>query len=278
MFKKYNILIVQVKRISWVALLLFCLASCRDTFEHSPYSAQVPEEYSNQRQANFDKLNLAMPDPSDSSAFKIALISDSHTWFDHLEDAIDAVNKDNEISFILHGGDMTDGGMLMEYLLFQEIMNKANAPFFTVVGNHDCLANGLEIYEDMFGPDEYTLIAGNCKFIFFNDISWELEHRELNFSWLTDELSDHYKYSHVFVVAHIPPYSDSFTSLQEHAYTVIMDTNDVSISVHGHMHGYSLTDFYDDGMKYMTIGSVSERYYITMSIDPDTVRMEKVHF
>ena len=262
----------------WILLILIPINSCRDTFDHSVYSAEVPKEFEHLRQANFDKLLEAMPKPEDTAGFKIALISDSHTSYNDLYDAIDAINSDSDIKFILHGGDMTDGGMLAEFLLFQELMSLAQPPYFSVIGNHDCLANGLGIYEDMFGPEYYSFVAGNCKFIFFNDVIWELEFREPNYFWLQDELRAHNAYSHVFVIAHIAPFSDSFTPLQQEAYRTIMDTSNVAISIHGHHHDHSYNDYYDDGTIYMTIGSVAKRHYLTLDISTDTVNMTRIPF
>ena len=256
---------------AWILLLIYFLSSCRDTFDHTIYSAEVPEEYKNLRAKNFQRLIAYMPDPSDTSSFKIALISDTHTYYDDLHDAIDDINKDADVKFILHGGDMTDGGLLAEFLLFQNIVSNSSRPYFTVIGNHDCLANGFDIYENMFGPENYSFVSGNCKFIFFNDVIWELEFREPDYYWLSDELSDHENYSHVFVISHIAPYNHSFTPLHITAFTSLMDSAEVNISIHGHHHDHAFNEYYDDGVMYMNIGSVSKRYYVTLDIKPDTV-------
>jgi 3',5'-cyclic AMP phosphodiesterase CpdA len=263
---------------TWIILLALLLSSCKDTFDHSVFSAEVPSEYRDVRANNFQKLQKEMSNPEDTASFKIALISDSHTQYDDLQDVINAINMDPDIKFILHGGDMTDGGMLGEFLLFQEIMQQLRQPYFTVIGNHDCLANGLGIYEDMFGPEYYSFVAGNCKFIFFNDVIWELQFREPDYFWLREELANHGNYSHLFVVAHIAPYSDSFTPLQQEVYTTILDTSNVNISIHGHHHDHGYNEYYHDGVMYMTIGAVAKRYYVTLAISPDTVIMERIRF
>lgn len=262
---------MRIIKWAWILILFFPISSCRDTFDHSMYSAEVPEEFKNLRIKNFQRLLAFMPDPEDTTSFKIALISDTHTYYNDLQDAINDINKDPDIKFILHGGDMTDGGLLAEYLLFQGIISLSSRPYFSVIGNHDCLASGFGIYEEMFGPENYSFVSGNCKFIFFNDVIWELEFREPDYFWLMNELSDHENYSHVFVIAHIAPYNHSFTPLHITAYTSLMDSSDVNISIHGHHHDHGFNDHYKDGVMYMNIGSVSKRYYVTLDIKPDTV-------
>ena len=157
-------------------------------------------------------------------------------------------------------------------------MRKTSKPYFTVIGNHDCLASGFEIYKEMFGPDDYSFTAGKCKFIFFNDIIWELEFREPDYFWLLDELMDHNAYTYVFIIAHIAPFSDSFTPLQQQAYITLADTNNVTLSIHGHHHEHFYREYYDDGVLYMTIGAIAKRYYVTLDIRPDTMIMERIRF
>lgn len=259
-------------------LMLIILSSCQKTFDYSVYSAKVPSEHQNSRAINFSKLDEMKDELNNADSFKIVLISDSHTKYDDLDNGIRAINEDPTIKFLIHGGDMTDGGMLREFLNFKSIIDKATQPYFTVIGNHDCLANGYGIYQDMFGPDDYSFTAGNCKFIFFNDVIWELEFREPDYFWLMDELADSENYNHVFVISHIAPFSDSFTPLQQAAFTSILDSNDVEISVHGHHHDHSFSKYYGDDVYYMTIGSIDKEQYVTLNILPDTVIMERIRF
>jgi Icc protein len=184
-----------------VVILLFIpfFISCDKFFEYSPYSATVPEKMENTTAGNLDEIKELELDQPSLSKFKIAFISDNHLNFNDLDDAVDAINQDDEVLFTIHCGDMTDGGMLAEYIIYRNVVEKLHHPYLTVIGNHDCLANGEIIYQSMFGKENYTLQFQGNKFIFFNDVIWELNDREPDFLWLQNELSDHDSYHHVSV-------------------------------------------------------------------------------
>jgi len=267
-----------IKAFISVIVIIMVLSSCRKVFDYSIYSAYVPVEYRDIKGDNLQKLENQIPDSISKNKLCFALISDSHSYFDDLEDAVVAINQDSDVELLIIGGDVTDGGILDEYMIFRHIMDQSIHPYFTVIGNHDCLANGFSIYNEIYGEDDYVLTVANCKFVFFNDIVWELNNREPDYFWLNDQLANSEEIQHTFVIAHIPPYSDSFTPLQEYAYTSLLDSNNVRMSINGHNHDYYFGQKYDDGVDYLVIGSVDNRHYIKVTVDYELVTMERVRF
>lgn len=262
-----------------VGIVIFSgLISCQKTFDYSVYSAYVPVEYRDTRSLNLEELTKKEGNSANKEKVCFALLSDSHAYFDDLEDAVLTINNDKDIELILVGGDITDGGMLDEYLIFRFIMEQSVVPYFTLIGNHDCLANGYTIYQEIYGPDDYVLEYKNCKFIFFNDIVWELNNREPDYFWLMQELTNTSEEDNLFVLAHIAPFSDSFSPLQRLAYTSLMDTNNVQLSIHGHHHQYYYGEHYNDSVMYMNIGSVDKRHYIKITVENNSYNMERVKF
>ncbi len=268
--------------ISKVLLIVFMVlisSSCIKTFDYSIYSAYVPVEYRNTRESNFNKLKETnLNDTINTKTLNVALISDPHYSYNNLEDAVYSINEHEEIDIIIAGGDLSDGGILEEFLLFKYVMEQATVPYFTVIGNHDCLANGYPIYQELFGPDNYTLRIANCKFVFFNDIVWELNVTEPDFFWLKSQIFDKGNAEHLFVVTHIPPYSDSFSPLQQLAYVTMVDSAKVDLSISGHLHHHYYGDYYGNGNKYMTIGAVSKRHWVKLNIDEDSINVERIEF
>jgi len=260
------------------SIIISSLFSCQKTFDYSVYSAYVPVEYRATRLINLEKLTHKETDSTNNNKVCFALLSDSHSYFDDLEDAVLAINKDKDVELILLGGDITDGGMLDEYLIFRFIMEQSEVPYFSVIGNHDCLANGYTIYQEIYGTDDYVLVYKDCKFIFFNDIVWELNNREPDYFWLKEQLTNTNSEENLFVLAHIAPFSDSFSPLQRYAYTSLMDTNNVLLSIHGHHHQHYYGEYYNDSVMYMNIGSVDKRYYIKITVENKTYDMERVRF
>ncbi len=254
--------------------LLLATAACERLFEFTPYSSNVRHERLNTHSKNLKKLHRIESQTTGRDTFKIGLISDSHTYFNSLAEIIDLINDEGDIDLVLHGGDMTDGGMIAEYNILHQLMHDLKAPYFTVIGNHDCLANGRLIYNDMFGPENYSFVFKNCKFIFFNDIIWELNNAEPDYFWLKDELFSNAQYDHVFVIAHIPPWSDQFTPLNTNAYRMLMDSAKVSMSIHGHHHDHYFGNYFGDSIPYLVIGSPGKDTWCTLTVTPDTLILE----
>jgi 3',5'-cyclic-AMP phosphodiesterase len=260
-------------------VITFLLFSCEQVFDYSIYSAKVDTKDKDIRKTNFEKLKPLQDNMTDTSSFSIALLSDSHTYYDELSSTVDQINTEKGISFVLHGGDMTDGGILAEYRLFRTIINKLNRPYFTVIGNHDCLANGKKIYNEMFGQDNYTLEFAGCKFIFFNDVVWETHYTEPDFGWLAEQLLSKDEFRHVFVVAHIPPWDDQFTPLYSMAYETMLDSAKVDLSIHGHMHSFNYpANGNAKNPEYLIIGSPSKHAYVRIDIKQDTIIVNKIDF
>lgn len=254
------------------------IVSCQKVFDYSIYSAYVPEAYRNTRKKNIDKLIQKAEISADIDKVCFALISDPHSGFDDLEKVVKTINNDKEIEFIIIGGDITDGGILDEFLIFRYIMEQSEIPYFTVIGNHDCLANGYSIYKEMYGPDDYVLTYKNCKFVFFNDVVWELDHREPEFFWFKDQLTNTEDDQNLFAISHIAPYAESFTPLMEYAFTTIIDSSNALLSIHGHHHFYNYSDYYDDGNHYLVIGSVAKKHYIKITVENNSQTMERIMF
>lgn len=264
--------------LSLCLLFVLLLVSCDKWFEYTPYSADVPEKMERTTAHNLSFLREKEAGMDPGSSFKIALISDSHLNFDDLHDAIDRISEEEDICFVIHGGDMTSGGMLSEYMIFWNIADKLDLPYFTTIGNHDCLANGEQIYTSMFGDPNYTFEFQQNKFIFFNDVNWELNNREPDYLWLNAELADAANFRNVFVITHIPPWTDQFTPLQSIVYRMLIRDAGVGISIHGHQHDPWFGDNYHDSTLYMVIGSVDKRGYYELNIEPDTFWIKHVSF
>jgi 3',5'-cyclic AMP phosphodiesterase CpdA len=65
--------------------------------------------------------------------------------------------------FVIHGGDISDFGLTKEFLWMRDIMNGLKAPYVVIIGNHGCLANGTEIYRKIFGEENFSSLADDCK-------------------------------------------------------------------------------------------------------------------
>lgn len=255
----------------WMLILLtLTLSGCDKLFEYSPYLAKVPNTESNTTAKN---LHLLAQDSSQSDNFTFAVLSDCHYHYDKLATVIDHINQTENIQFVLFGGDIADQALLKEYELFHGLMDQLNKPYFVVIGNHDYNSNGELIYDQMFGERNFSFEYANNLFIIFDDIVWE-SNSTPDFNWLEQELTTEKPYNHIFVATHMPPSNDQFTKDMENEYRNIMANKHVSMSIHGHEHRYSLSNYYGDGVMYLVSPWLKAPEYCSVTCTPESIKVE----
>ncbi len=247
-------------------LMIICLCTiffgCKKTFEYSPYSGETDKTYTELRTSkNIDKI---IATNVENDRFKVAFLSDTHYFHDELEDAVEHINADNSISFVVICGDLSDQGMQKEYTYLYEQGLRLNKPILTVIGNHDYLANAEDIYATMFGPVNYTLDFHGYRFIFFDNVFWE-KNATPDFSWLNAQASAAVtENKKPILISHIPFFGDQYDSTSREKHLQIVRNNNISLSVHGHQHTYSYTQI-GDNSKCLVVPSIGKKSYCIVS-------------
>ena len=145
-------------------LAALVLIGCHHVFEFHPYDGRFGGA-TNINATNIKKIEQAC---NDKDTLRVAFVSDSHGWFSDLRKAVTDINKRTDIDFVVHAGDLTDCGTTREFERTRDIMNDLKVPYVAMIGNHDFLGTGNQIYEAMFGPVDFVLIAARVKFLFLN--------------------------------------------------------------------------------------------------------------
>jgi Icc-related predicted phosphoesterase len=161
-------------------------------------------------------------------------------------------------------------------------MGQARIPYVTVIGNHDHLSNGGKIYQQMYGPLNYSFTFHQVKFIAWDNVEWESE-KETDYNWLQqaleinrDEATNEF-YHHVIPFSHIPP-TDGQMEDDREKFHALLKEHQVKLSVHGHRHTFSMRELYGDGIQYVTVGSPQKRNYAEIAITPDTIVVSKIDY
>jgi Predicted phosphohydrolases len=208
------------------------------------------------------------------NAFKFAFITDVHYFYNSLSTVIDDINNNDDILFVIVGGDMTEQAVLKEYDIFYDMIEKIKKPYLTVIGNHDYKSNGSTIYNAMFGAKNYSFNFNNNKFILFDNIIWE-SNKIPDFNWLSKELENTDSFNQVFVLAHIPPYGDQFTEELETQYRSIMAGNNVDLSIHGHRHKY-IYDPNTAAVSYLAVPALKKPEYCIINVANNAFNIELI--
>jgi 3',5'-cyclic-AMP phosphodiesterase len=268
---KYN----YFRRLTLTSLTasLLLLQAC-DKFEYSPYEIRLRD---NERELNQKNINRILEQNiAEDATITFALISDTQGYYKDTETIVTHLNNLDGVQFVLHNGDITDFGLLKEFRLINERLGKLNAPLVTVIGNHDAVNNGMQLYKEMYGPYNFSFVAGHSKFIFINTNFWEFNGAAPDLNWLESELSDRDAYKQVFVLSHIPPTSSAFGEANAARYRELMNKYKVSMSIHGHNHSFETYQMEEGGTRYMNVGEADDQEFILMRVSGTNVSFERI--
>ncbi|UCD18239.1 MAG: metallophosphoesterase [Candidatus Zixiibacteriota bacterium] len=259
-----------------LALSIPVFVSC-DIFEYSPYQANLEDSHRDVTARNLTLIRQLEPESPED--FSFALIADNHSAYDELLDAVLHVNANQSASFVLHVGDLTEMGLLKEYHWAREILDRLDVPYLTVIGNHDCLANGVKIYSEMFGSLNYSFTFQKAGFVLANTNAWEFSSNVPDYSWLDSVLADYASFDVTIVVAHVPPWGDQLCrDGHQEKYAHLLTENGVSLSIHGHTHGFFCGEYYKDGVTYLTIDNLDDRNYCIVTVKGGMFEIERIFY
>lgn len=108
---------------------------------------------------------------AERDTIRFAVISDTQRWYDLTHTLVDHLNgiaKELRIDFVLHCGDLTDFGAEKEYEWMRRELERLQLPYVCLLGNHDCLGRGQRVFEQMFGPVDFSFNASFVHFVCLN--------------------------------------------------------------------------------------------------------------
>jgi 3',5'-cyclic-AMP phosphodiesterase len=203
----------------------------------SPYDTSLSDDESNLTAKNIRKLAAVdRPPVSAGEPLSFAFVSDTHDGYNEFDRITAAINARKDVELTLHGGDVTDLGMKIEYLWAHESLSSLRAPFFVAPGNHDGLANGRILYSKMFGPTNFELTYAGIHFVVINTNTLEWNMAEPDLAWIERAVNSP-GHSATIVLSHQPPHSKPHLSDDVgDRLTEILERAGVSLYLYGHYH------------------------------------------
>ena len=262
----------------FAALLLSILSSsCKKLFSYNANEIQIEEKDRNQNIKNIERLQSK----EQKDSFRFVVISDCQRFYEEIDEFVGKINRYPDISFVVLNGDITDFGLRAEYLWISQRLQKLSFPFLVVIGNHDMLGNGRELYKQMFGPENFGFSYSGYKFIALNSNSQEVGHNGSlpDTSWLQQELSSTPSQEKIFVFAHLAPFSGDFDRSLEQAYVKILASNgNVAYSIHGHEDISYLGQPYGPPVNYLVANSIKEESFVLINVNSNDITVEEIFF
>lgn len=261
-------------------ILLFCmtLVGCKDWFDYHPYDARFDGE-SGINAKNIGRIRQAC-DGKDT--IRMAFVSDTHGWYGDTKDMVADINRRDSIDFVIHGGDLTDCGTTREYEWVRDVLAGIRVPYVAMIGNHDFLGTGNEVYSVMYGPVDFSFIAGRVKFVCLNTNATEYDYLAAvpNFDFMGKQLTeDSALFDKTVVCMHARPYSEQFNNNVANAFEYYVNRfPGIMFCVNGHDHCLQTEDIYGDGLVYYGAPNIEKRSYFLFTITPTGYSHEVIRF
>ena len=258
-------------------MIILSLSSC-EMFEPHPYDTHV--------RGKTDLNNIFIKEITESlkdkKKFRFAFISDTQRWYNDTKDLVKDINRHKDIDFIIHGGDLSDFGATNEFTLQRDIMLDFNSPWVTLLGNHDCLGTGEDVYQRIWGDPNFYFQAGNLLFICLNTNCMEYDYSEPvpDFSFLENLIKNLPEGVDKTIVAmHVPPFDLEFNNNVAQIFQVYLKQfPNLQFCLNGHGHSYKVTDMFEDGVLYYMTPCAKAREYLIFTIKEEGHEVELVGY
>ena len=259
---------------------VFLLCACDRVFEYHPYDLRLESKYKNINVKNIARLKEK---DTGSDTVRFVFMGDSQRWYDETKDFVNHVNKLEKIDLVIHGGDISDFGMKKEYCWMHDILSKLKVPYVLIIGNHDNLGSGREVYKVMYGDLNFSFRYGNVKFVCLNTNALEFDYAVPvpDFKFLEREIADAQEggYDKTIVAMHAQPGDVVFNNnVASPCQEYITRLKNLQFCFHAHAHSVMVNDFLDEVVLYYGCGSMKGRSYLLFTVTSDSYRYEVVHF
>lgn len=259
-------------------LICLLLVSCREAFDMHPYDVRFDgSENINSRAIERIKLRCSWKD-----TLKVAFVGDTHAWYSDANDMVKHLNSYDDIDFVVHLGDLTDCGTTQEYVWKREILAKIKVPYVAIIGNHDFLGTGDQVFARMYGANDYSFIAGRVKFVCLNTNATEYDYLAAvpNLDFMEEEIHrDSAYFDRTVVCMHARPYSDQFNNNVAKVFQhYVRNFPSLMFCVNGHDHCQQAEDIYNDKVMYYGVDSGEHRNYMIFTITANNYDYEIVYY
>jgi 3',5'-cyclic AMP phosphodiesterase CpdA len=251
-------------RYSGAGLLLAALAVV-GCFEFSPHALPTdPDELDLTAKAlrALEARPLRLP-------HRFAVVGDTQFFFDEAERAVEHLRRRDDLDFVVQVGDFTELGLLVEYRLMNDLFRRLPVPYLVVVGNHDLLGNGGEVYRRMFGPRAFSFTRGRTRFVVFDSNSREaaFDGTVPDLAWLSVEGAPAPGHDRTVFLSHVPPWSDDHDPRLREAYLAVARGASPALSLHGHEHRFRSGT--EGGVPVVVADVVTGRSYLVVTVEED---------
>ena len=217
-----------------ILISIFLITSSCAPFMESPFSDQLMRPDRNLNESSINSLG----DPNADGKIRIAVFADPHQNYKDLDQIFYNINQTTDVDFIVGLGDFTNSGYNLEYDQFLTAYSFLNRAKFMVLGNHDAIGAGVDLFRKAFGYENYAFDTATHRFIFFSGNNWESPH-DFKPAWLKETVTSSTK--PVIIFSHeqlldTERYKDDVIQV----FSSIVADPKVQLALNGHNHVYKM--------------------------------------
>ncbi|WP_266206147.1 metallophosphoesterase family protein [Pontibacter kalidii] len=265
----------------FLLLLFFApfLTACEEVFEYHPNQIRLSGSERDLTARNVEKIQQLSPDDT----IRIVVMGDTQRFYDSAEEFVKAANKLDNIDFVVHQGDISDFGMTQEFRWIHDIMKDLRVPYLTVIGNHDLLANGKKVYQQMYGDLNYAFVYGRVKFIFLdtNGREYDFSGNVPDLAWLQGQLTHtpESDWKQAVIISHMSPFGGDYDSrLRLPFHQVLEQSGRVHLSLHGHEHNWQTIEQEESNITYHMTTSTNNKGFSYVEIWDGGFSIKRIHY
>ena len=254
------------------------LTSC-EYFEYHPYD--IPHRNSGYHKINDRNMERIAALNQEKDTIRFAFMGDTQRFYDETEKFVKHLNRRTDVDFVIHGGDITDFGMTKEYKWVHDIMKKLTVPYVAIVGNHDLVGHGKEVYDDIYGDFNFSFIFRKTRFIMLNTNALEFDYSTPvpDFDYMLKFVTDTAGVDQTIVAMHATPYGEQFNNNSIMMFNYIIERyKNPLFCLHTHSHRLMVNDFFNNGIIYYGCDAMEGRSYMLFTVTKGSYEYEVISF
>lgn len=266
---------VKTSKLLIAFMSIVSLCSC-EMFDIHPYDGKINGE------TNLNSKNIAEIEKllAHRDTIRFAVISDTQRWYDETVDEVASINSSNDIDFVVHCGDLTDFGITKEFEWQRDILQKLRMPYIVLLGNHDCIGSGKEVYRNIFGRENFSFVAGHTRFLCLdtNALEYDFSNPVPDLNFMRSFAGDS-TVMNTIPVMHVCPFADEFNDNVADVFNhYIHKLPNPLFCLYGHGHSTEVNDLFGDGLLYYQITCAKNRQYYVFTVTSDKYEYKIVDY
>lgn len=261
-----------------ILLFLLVLPACQ-LIDYHPYDGRVSSDM--ETDINRKNMKQIVSACQGKDTIRFALIGDTQRFFDETKEAVNHINTNKTIDFIIHTGDLIEFGTKKEFEWINTILSQLYMPYIVLIGNHDIIGYGEDVFRKIYGETNFSFIVNDIKFVCLNTNALEYNFPSTipDFNFIANEQIDSLSHQRTIVIMHAPPFTEQFKEgINNRFQEAIKQFPSLLFCLHSHTHYFSIRDLFNDGISYYGCDSIEKRTYLLFTVTKDNYSYELIHF